>query len=251
MNIQKLYNDIQKTQSDLELHPVYAALKDQEALRIFMENHVFAVWDFMTLLKALQIKTTCVSLPWRPSKYHKKLVRIINELVLAEESDIDHLGLNKDHFTIYCNAMAEVGADINKIMYFMTSLDYKDLSLAQESFVKYNLNLALTGSISQIAGAFFFGREKIIPGIFKHFLEGLRNYSNVESELRSRYPSLIYYFERHIDVDGNEHKFLAENFLDLLCTDDEMKEQAYQAGLDSLHLRRKLWDSTLSEIKGS
>ena len=47
----------------LSTHPIYSSISKPQHLRLFMESHVFAVWDFMSLLKALQRSLTCVDLP--------------------------------------------------------------------------------------------------------------------------------------------------------------------------------------------
>ena len=63
-------------------------------------------------------------------------------------------------------------------------------------------------------------------------------------------PSLIYYIERHIEIDGDEHSYLAEKCLKVLCGDDPVKwRNSYLAGMKSLEKRRLLWDSAYLEIR--
>ena len=75
---------------------------------------MFAVWDFMSLLKALQNQLTCTKIPWMPTG-DPELRHFINEIVLGEESDVDQNGEYFSHFEMYTNAMRSCGADTSSI----------------------------------------------------------------------------------------------------------------------------------------
>ena len=47
-------------------HPIYGLLSELGNLRQFMEVHVFAVWDFMSMLKSLKRELGGCSVPWVP-----------------------------------------------------------------------------------------------------------------------------------------------------------------------------------------
>lgn len=206
-----------------------------------METHVFAVWDFMTLLKRLQRDITCIELPWRPSSYSKNLVRLINEIVLGEESDIDIDGNAIDHFSLYIKAMDEIKASPKRLMNLVSDGDYKKWCYpAEENFVRFNIDLAKNGELHQVAAAFFFGREKIIPDMFASILKDLTDSFADESEIT--FPSLRYYLMRHIELDGSDHSYKAYECLKSICGDDSKKwEEAKEAGIKSLMLRSALW----------
>jgi len=67
-------------------HPLYEHVSDEHSLRLLMRTHVFAVWDFQSLLKSLQRSLTCVEVPWLPTA-DAEARRFVNEIVLEEESD--------------------------------------------------------------------------------------------------------------------------------------------------------------------
>ncbi|MFY7993799.1 MAG: DUF3050 domain-containing protein [Bacteriovoracaceae bacterium] len=234
-------NQIQVLQKNLSSHPVYTSFNQIENIRHFMEYHVFAVWDFMSLLKSLQRSLTCVELPWRPSGYPAEMVRLINQIVVGEESDLDQYGKPCSHFYLYLRAMEEVGADTTKIKMFMETLDFDLIPQGAREFVRFNLETATNGSVLEVASSFFYGREKLIPDMFEAIVQTLEK-ENVKA------PTLIYYLKRHIEVDGGEHGPLAERCLDVLAETEEKKEMAYKMGVKALQMRGMLWDSVLESM---
>jgi hypothetical protein len=234
---------IDELQKQLNLHPLFSELNTLENVRVFMESHVWAVWDFMSLLKRLQRDVTCVELPWRPSAYSTKMVRFINQIVVGEESDLDAHGHPVSHFELYIGAMREVGANTTKIEKFLREGDWNLMPLHAREFTRGTLRTALEADTLTVAAAFFYGREKAIPGMFQTMLDTLRH-SGVSC------PRLDYYLERHIHVDGEEHGPLSEQCLEELCGGDAVKlKEAEAVGVASLKARLAFWDGTLLSLR--
>jgi len=238
------HSEIEKLHLALKNHQMYSKIKNFDQLKIFMETHVFAVWDFMSLLKRLQNDLTCTSIPWKPRYVSKATTRLINEIVLGEESDLGPNGEAIDHFTLYLRSMDEVGASYTNLINFLENYDYKFLTPVQKEFVEYNLNLAMNGKSHEVAAAFFFGREKLIPDMFTSLLSDLRY--NLQN---NNFSNLIYYLERHIEIDGGEHSHKALDCLKDLCGNDEMKwNEAFQSGIKSLQNRINLWNEVEAKL---
>ncbi|MGD8575521.1 MAG: DUF3050 domain-containing protein [Thiohalophilus sp.] len=236
---------LEQAQQELCEHPLYHSLSDPRAIAIYMQYHVFAVWDFMSLLKSLQRGLTSLELPWRPVQGNKELVRFINEIVLGEESDLDQNGNACDHFTLYLRAMDELGVDQSAIQNFLREFDYDEIPTGAREFVQMNLELAASGELHRVASAFFYGREKLIPEMFQKILDGLGG-------IKQDCPTLVYYLERHIELDGEEHSHLAEKCLDILCQgDSRLLDEAYDTAYQSLQLRSQLWDAALEQYRQS
>src|SRR3954469_21218999 len=67
-------------------HEVFGKLTSLHAVRVFMDHHIWAVWDFMSLLKSIQAEVAPVSVPWQPPR-DPESARLINEIVVSEEGD--------------------------------------------------------------------------------------------------------------------------------------------------------------------
>ncbi|OQP44912.1 DUF3050 domain-containing protein [Niastella populi] len=245
--INKMRREIEPIRQRLIQHPVYAETKTIEHLRLFMEHHVFAVWDFMSLLKALQRNLTCIDLPWIPvgdpeTRY------LINEIVLGEESDIDENGKRTSHFELYLRAMDKAGCNLNSINAFIRHLEGKssiaeslsisNAPLASIDFIQ-NTFAVLNNSKPHVhAAVFTFGREDLIPGMFLSFVSELNKQSG------DKIRTLKYYLERHIEVDGEHHSDLAYKMTEKLNgTDPEKWQEAIDEVKKALFQRIKLWDA--------
>lgn len=106
--LDQLNEGITLSRKRLLQHPLYTSINTTQDLQIFMQSHVYAVWDFMSLLKALQQQLTCTTLPWQP-KGDTQLRYLINEIVLAEETDEDADGQRSSHYEMYLDAMQAAG----------------------------------------------------------------------------------------------------------------------------------------------
>lgn len=229
-------------QKKLTEHEVYSTFSNLENIRHFMGYHVFAVWDFMSLLKSLQRHLTTVELPWKPSKYPASMVRLINQIVLGEESDVDQNGEPISHFDLYLRGMEEVGADTRPVKKFLEKMDPSLIPDGAREFVEFNLNTARNGHVVEVASSFFFGREKLIPDMFQAMVDTLKK-EKVDA------PTFIYYLERHIEVDSGEHGPLALKALSHLTQGDSSLEAlALTSGLRALEMRKDLWDKVLQSL---
>lgn len=235
----------------LTSHPVYARLTTLEALRGFMGVHVFAVWDFMNLLKSLQLVLTSVQIPWYPPAF-PEAARLINEIVLAEESD-DIDGGVSSHFAYYVKAMGRLGADtapINRLIdavkegsSYENAIAAPDIAVGPKAFLRSTLDVIRGGKPHEIAAAFTFGREDVIPDMFVHIVDALHQ----------RFPEecgpLIHYLNRHIDLDGEEHGPMAHAMLGYLCGEDEAKwKEAQETAIAAIQARLNLWNFCLDII---
>src|SRR5882757_5034429 len=149
-------------------HKVYSAINDIDDLKVFMQYHIFAVWDFMSLLKTLQNNLTCTSVPWFP-KGSADTRNLINEIVAGEESDLDSYGNRKSHFELYLDAMHQCGATNSQIEKFTSVLKRTgDFNLAFDTsatpteareFVDFTFKIIGNNKDYLQAAIFTFGRE--------------------------------------------------------------------------------------------
>ena len=253
MNLDQLRTEIQPLREALLAHPLYGDLKNAPALRTFMQYHVFAVWDFMSLLKALQRSLTCVAVPWIHVQKSSG-GRLINEIVLGEETDSDGEGGHCSHFELYLRSMSKFGAStaqIDRVMSLLRegsslsgALQSADVAVPIQDFVNHTFQTIDGGNICEIASAFTFGREDLLPGVFQCIVEELNQHTD------GSLADFQYYLQRHIELDGDEHGPLAANLMINLCGDEPANWQAAKsAAVASLKARLHLWDGIHTAIQ--
>jgi hypothetical protein len=250
--IEKIQQRLAPLRDELMNHRVYSKIDRIDALRLFMEQHIFAVWDFMSLLKTLQRRICCVDIPWVPPA-DAQACRFINEIVLAEESDGDSQFEFASHFDLYHRSMIQCGASTAGIDSFLcelrrgvpvrTALASSTVPRAARLFVDHTFKVIDSGNLCAIASAFTFGREDLLPDVFQRIVDELNGQAGGQLE------DFKYYLQRHIGLDGDEHGPMATRLVQSLCgTDQSQWQVAEEAAVNCLTARRILWDGIYKTV---
>mgnify|MGYP001409335116 CR=1 FL=1 len=244
--------NLEPLKNKLRNHSLYDSIDSINDLRIFTSAHVYAVWDFMSLLKFLQIKLTTITVPWYPIE-NTNTAKLINEIVAGEETDESESGKPMSHFEMYIDSIKSINVETEEILDNINSLnnletieediDKLDIKDYVKDFLKFTFSVIKRGKIHEVAAVFTFGREDLIPDMFMPLLEGINSENN---ELNK----LIYYFKRHIEVDGDMHGPMSMEMLSYLCNNDAKKiSESSSISKEALLARISLWDGIENEIK--
>jgi hypothetical protein len=232
----------------LNSHPLYGEIQSKEKFRIFMQHHAYAVWDFMSLVNALQNYIAPTTLPWVPSK-NARYANFINQLVLDEESDVAFTNTmhstHASHFETYCQAMVEIGADVRLISRFIkvvrnegleTALKIDEVPPPARQFMTFTFDIVATNQPHQLAAVLAYGRETLVQQLFRSLIDGLKIKT-------SEVPDLFGYLERHIQLDEQEHGPVAALMVQELCGESKDKQaEAIATAEQALKVRLDYWD---------
>lgn len=246
---------VEQVKSELEQHPVYAAVTTPARLTCFMQHHVYSVWDFMSLVKYLHATVPPVAVPWTPG--HAQVRRFLNELLLEEETDsLEGLNGKEDdylsHYEMYLLAMEEVGIDQTPVTAFVDTvtrdgiakaLQSADLPAPAISFMEQTFGFINGGKSHEVAAALALGREHIIPTMFRRILADL---GVGEKDA----PAFHFYLHRHIHLDEDHHGPMSLKLVDLLCEGDANKvKEAEQAAITAIRARITFWDGVYDALQ--
>jgi len=205
----------------LKEHRLCTEVQELDDVKRFLEMHVFAVWDFMSLLKALQMQVTLATAdsPWAPAR-RQKIARLINETVAIYESDVNERGERQSNFSMYLDAMTALGAHTNRMKKCMNIVNHGaglDKAMAfsgapkgAADYVRGTFSLVDPKGLHKVAASLAFGRVKTV--LFERILEivsnspnasdeaksKLRHYMNRQAELYTKYYRYVHLFITHI-----------------------------------------------------
>lgn len=233
-------------------HPIYGLVDTPERMKLFMETHIWAVWDFQSLLKSVQQQLSCVTVPWIPSP-DAEARRLINEIVLDEESDELPNGSFASHFELYLRSMESAGADTNPISRVIDRIRVGDpvsevllepsVPAEAREFVNRSFSIIHSGNPHRIVAAFTYGREDIIPDMFRQVVVKLATYSP------ETWGQFRFYLERHIEHDDDRHGPVCRRIVATMCGNDPVRwAEASDTARHALEARITLWDALAARL---
>ncbi|MGB0712921.1 MAG: DUF3050 domain-containing protein [Gammaproteobacteria bacterium] len=241
--------DIRDSIDRLIRHPLYRSIDTEAALRHFMRAHVFCVWDFQSLLTALRRSMSCTTVPWLP-RGDPEGRRLVNEIVLEEESDEMADGSYLSHYELYVRGMADAGADSGPVEALIERLREgapvndaiaaSELPAGTRDFIQLTFDIIASGDLHRVVAAFTYGREDIIPDMFTQLVRQLAD------EAPERWGRFLWYLDRHIEADGERHGPISHRLLARTCGDDAEKwAEAGETARAVVEARIALWDEIL------
>lgn len=245
----KLVTEIENETLALINHPLYNNIKTEEDINVYMFNQVWCVWDFMTLVKSIQISIVPPNILWIPPKY-PELGAYIYEVLLTEETDKSYDGgTSLSHFQTYLKAMNESKVDTTAVDLFINQLESGyDFETAIErcgvhteakEFVSSTYEFAKSGLHISTA-VFCLSREGIIPDMFTNLL--------ANTTLSNNYKIFNWYLNRHIYLDSQSHGPLSIKLFKTIIDTPQKQEEALEASLKALKARNKFFNYIVNSI---
>jgi hypothetical protein len=233
-------------------HPLFQHITSLEALQIYLEHNVFAVWDVMSLIKSLQKNLTCTQSPWVPvgnagSRY------FINEVVLGMESDVDDQNNRASQFELYLKAMLQLGSKthhINQIIEDIRiglpahqALRKIGLPPVASSFADNTFTLIHAGKMHIQAAVFIFCRESLIPDNF------ILNVNEINRMTGNKASQFSWYLSRHMESDWAHYSYMGYDLVSQLCGENQHKWNEVEVAVcNTLERRISLYNSILNEL---
>jgi pyrroloquinoline quinone (PQQ) biosynthesis protein C len=170
---------------------------------------------------------------------------LLNEIVLDAESDQASGGGYLSHFELYLRAMQEGGASVTPIQIFVNNLraglpmeealETSATPQGVKAFVQTTMAIARSTEPHCVAAAFAYGREEIIPAMFRRVVNRLAKLSP------RRWETFRYYLDRHIRTDADHHGSQSRLLVRKLCGSDNTRwSKTTVAARTSLEARDKL-----------
>lgn len=241
--------EIEKLTKDLFNHPLYRNIKNDEDIKIYMKHQIWCVWDFMTLVKSIQLAIIPPSIYWTPPK-DASLGAYIYEVLLTEETDITYKAEGRaSHFETYLESMKYANVDTNPILNFIkglqNGLSYEDsisnsgITKPAKNFVDTTIKFARS-PVHISVSVFCLSREGIIPGMFSRLLKNL--------SLSKDLFIFSWYINRHIALDSDSHGPLSIKLFKTVVDTEEKEKEALSAALEALKARKYFMDEINKEI---